>query len=408
MHQTTLGGEGAAPGTATAAAWPVVAWYEVGEVLGRGGMGVVYRARQKGVNRSVALKVLRSGIHARAEERVRFRAEAEAEALGRLHHPNVVQVYEAGSDRGFPFLAMELVEGGDLKQRLAAGPLAADQAAWLVETLARAMHFVHRRGILHRDLKPANILLANPSPRPPPLQGEGESEHSCSPLPAAERGAGGEGLGTPKITDFGLARRLDVPADLTQSGELLGTPSYMAPEQTRGNPEEVGVATDVYAMGAILYEALTGRPPFQGRTPLDTLDQVRFQEPLPPTQLNGAVPGALAAICLKCLRKQARQRYAGANQLADDLRRFRQGEDVLGRPAGPGRWLARWCLRLAAVVFLGALLVLAAGSSRRGNGERPAGLLPGVPARQASREPAQPVRPGRVPGFFPPRGGPGP
>ena len=313
-----------APAEAAAAPPAGVPGYEVLEELDRGGMGVVYRARQIKLNRFVALKMILAGSHAGPRELIRFRIEAEA--VARLQHPNVVQIYEVGELDGRPFLSLEFVDGGSLAKKLKAGPLSLPQAAELIETLARAMHYAHQRGILHRDLKPANVLLT----------------------------AGG----TPKITDFGLAKQLDSAADNTQSGAILGTPSYMVPEQAGGKRKEVGPATDVYALSAVLYELLTGRPPFLAETPLETVLQVISEEPPPPRRLRPHVPRALETICLKGLEKEPRRRYASALELAEDLERYRAGEPILARPPGPLGRLERWERRRPALAAtLAALLV---------------------------------------------------
>jgi WD40 repeat protein len=265
-------------------------------------MGVVYRARQVGLNRVVALKMILAGAHAGPKDLARFRREAEA--VAQLHHPNIVQIHDIGEAGGRPYFALELVEGGSLAQRPQGGPQPPRQAAQLIETLARAVHFAHGRGIVHRDLKPANVLLTAD--------------------------------GVPKITDFGLAKRLDGQAVATLSGEVVGTPSYMAPEQAGGKDkgQAVGPAADVYALGAILYELLTGRPPFKGGTAFDTVIQVLHNEPARPTRLRPEVPRDLETVCLKCLEKDPGRRYADAEELADDLRRFRRGEAVQARPVG--------------------------------------------------------------------------
>jgi serine/threonine-protein kinase len=281
---------------------PRAAGYEVLEVLGHGGMGVVYKARQVSLDRLVALKMIRTGPHAGPQERNRFHLEATA--VARLQHPNIVQIYEVGELDGHPYLALEFVEGGSLAQQLEGGPLPPHDAAALVETLARAIHAAHERGIVHRDLKPANILLTAD--------------------------------GTPKISDFGLAKLLEgdglIPTTYqTQSGAILGTPNYMAPEQAQGLIRAIGPATDVYALGALLYETLTGRPPFQGATVLETLEQVRVQDPMLPRSVRGAIPRDLEAICLKCLEKEPRKRYASTAALAEDLGRFLRGEPVSAR-----------------------------------------------------------------------------
>jgi predicted Ser/Thr protein kinase len=276
---------------------PAVAGYEFLGVLGRGGMGVVYRARQTRLNRLVAVKMIQPEVYAGPAERARFRTEAEA-AAG-LQHANIVQVYEVGDHDGRPFLALEYVDGGSLADRLDGTPLPARAAAELVETLARAIHAAHERGVIHRDLKPANVLLTAD--------------------------------GTPKVADFGLAKRLEGEAGQTRTGAVLGTPNYMAPEQAAGRVKEVGPATDVYGLGAILYECLTGRPPFQGTTLLETLEQVRSQAPVPPRLLQPRVPCDLETVCLKCLEKDPHRRYASARELADELRRYLNGEPIRAR-----------------------------------------------------------------------------
>ncbi len=259
---------------------PAIPGYAIEGMLGRGGMGVVYRARDLALRRTVALKVILAGGQAGAPERERF--QVEAEAVARLQHPNIVQIHAVGEQDGRLYCALEFVEGGSLDQRLASGSLLPTQAAALVETLARAMELAHHRHIVHRDLKPANVLLAGNK----------------------EKGTGNKAEGFalfPKIVDFGLARRLDAEGHPTQAGMVMGTPSYMAPEQARG--EAVGPACDIYALGAILYECLTCRPPFKGSSEIETLDLVRRQEPVAPRWLNAGVPRDLETICLKCLEK---------------------------------------------------------------------------------------------------------
>jgi len=286
--------------TLPAAGLPHVPGYEVQGELGRGGVGVVYRAQHLRLNRSVALKMLLAGPYAQPEERARFLREAEAVAA--LRHPHIVQVYDAGEMDGRPYFTMELVEGGSLAQKIAGMPQPARPAAELLAVVAEAVHAAHQNGIVHRDLKPANVLLTAD--------------------------------GTPKISDFGLARQLEGGAELTLSGTPMGTPSYMAPEQARGDRKAIGPATDVYALGAILYELLTGRPPFRAASATATLQQVVADEPVPPARLNPQVPRDLQTICLKCLHKEPSRRYASAQALADDLNRFRRGEPVLARPVG--------------------------------------------------------------------------
>jgi hypothetical protein len=298
------------PGAA-ATSWPVVPGHEILGELGRGGMGVVYQARQLALDRLVALKMVLAGAHAGEAERVRFKVEAEA--VARLQHPNVVQIHEVGEAGGLPYFSLEFCPGGSLEKRLQGTPLPAREAAALVETLARAMNAAHGKGIVHRDLKPANVLL-------------------------------GEG-GAPKITDFGLAKRVEVGAGLTATGAVLGTPSYMAPEQAGGKGAAVSPAADVYALGAILYECLTGRPPFKAATPLDTLLQVVSDEPVAPRQLQSRTPRDLETIALKCLQKEPGKRYASALELAEDLRRFQAGEPIRARPVGSAERAWRWCRR---------------------------------------------------------------
>jgi serine/threonine-protein kinase len=286
---------------------PQVPGFALRGKLGEGGMGIVYEAEQLALKRTVALKLIRHGGHASAELLARFRGEAEA--VARLQHPNVVQVYEVGEREGLPYFAMEYVAGGSLDRKLAGTPLPPKEAAALVEPLARAMDAAHQKGVIHRDLKPGNVLLAED--------------------------------GTPKIADFGLAKRLDDAGLKTASGVVMGTPSYMAPEQAQG--KAVGPLADVYALGAILYECLTGRPPFKGATTMETLMQVVGNEPVPPRQLNPQVPRDLEAICLECLAKDARQRYATARALANDLSRFLEGHVPLARSLSLSHWVVRWC-----------------------------------------------------------------
>jgi WD40 repeat protein/serine/threonine protein kinase len=329
--------------------WPAVGGYEILAELGRGGMGVVYKARQTRLGRVVALKMLLAGAHAGPQELARFRVEAEA--VARLQHPNIVQIFEVGEEKGCPYLALEYVDGPNLAQQLKGAPMPARTAADLVETLARAIDFAHARGIIHRDLKPANILLVSGgavSGECPDLSFRGTTHHS--PLTTHQ----------PKITDFGLAKRLDATA-YTQSGALLGTPDYMAPEQAAG--KAVGPATDVYGLGAILYHMLTGRPPFPAETPLETLLRLQAEDPVPPSVLQPRVPRDLGTICLKALAKEPARRYPSAAALAADLRLFLDGRPIQARPVGKAERLWRWCKRnpkLAAAVGLAAFFLLAA------------------------------------------------
>jgi serine/threonine-protein kinase len=281
-----------APGAAGAAApRAALPGYEILGELGRGGMGVVYKARQVGLNRLVALKVVLAGGHAGAEELARFRHEAEA--VARLRHPNIVTVHEVGEQDGLPYFSLEYCDGGSLAQQ--ARPLPGPRAAELVQALARAVHCAHEKGVVHRDLKPGNVLLTAD--------------------------------GTPKVSDFGLAKDVG-GAGPTRTGDVLGTPGYMAPEQAAGNPKAVGPAADVYALGAVLYDLLTGRPPFQADTALQTVLQVLECEPAPPRLYNRAVDPSLEAVCLKCLEKAPADRYASAAELADDLAAYLRGEPV--------------------------------------------------------------------------------
>jgi serine/threonine protein kinase len=269
---------------------PPVPGYQIVAELGRGGMGVVYKAWEIGLNRFVALKMIREGALAGREQQARFRTEAEA--MARLQHPNIVPIYALGEHQGRPFFTMELARGRSLQQRLLGPPFPVDEAVELVAILAGAVQHAHERNVIHRDLKPANVLQT------------------------------GTGFNRVLITDFGLAKLLDSASDLTRSGEVLGTVSYMAPEQAAGRARDVGPMTDVHALGAILYELLTGRPPFRGETPLETLDQIRSQEPLPPSQLRVDVPPTLEIICLKCFQKRPEQRYTSAGALAAALQQF--------------------------------------------------------------------------------------
>ena len=300
---------------------PEVVGYEILGELGRGGMGVVYRARHLGLNRLVALKMILAGGHAGADQVARFRAEAEA--IARLQHPNIVQIHDVGTQDGRPFFALELVEGGSLSRRLDGAPQPAILAATWARTLAGAVEAAHRRGVIHRDLKPTNILIAAD--------------------------------GTLKIADFGLAKAVGSDAGLTRTEAVLGSPSYMAPEQASGNARLVGPTADVYALGAILYEMLTGRPPFQAMTPIETLELVRSADPVRPRRLFPGVPRDLETICLKCLEKPPSARYASAGGLADELGRYLEGDPIRARPLGRMARGARWCRRrpaLAAAVTL--------------------------------------------------------
>lgn len=277
--------------------------YEMLGKLGEGGMGVVYKARHLRLNRLVAIKMILAGEHANEEMLARFALEAET--VAQLQHPGIVQIYEIGEHEGHSFLALEYVSGGTLAAQLDDKPWPADKAAKLVESLARTMQAAHEGGIIHRDLKPENVLLS-------------EAQDAA------------EGQITPKIADFGLAKRLQGAAGRTRTGDIMGTPSYMAPEQAAGK-RDIGPAADIYALGAVLYRLLTGRPPFQAETSLNTLMLVLEQEPLPLRALNKSLPRDLEAIVLKCLSKQPSERYSSAADLADDLCAFRGGEAVTAK-----------------------------------------------------------------------------
>jgi serine/threonine protein kinase len=314
---------------------PAVPGYEILGELGRGGMGVVYQARQLGLQRTVALKMLLHGTQANPKMLARF--QAEAAAIARLQHPNIVQIYNVGESAGRPYIVLEYVASGSLAQFLEGTPQPARAAAQMVQTLARAVHAAHASGVIHRDLKPANILLRDERGH----AGDADRLHQASRL---------ESL-VPKITDFGVAKFArgdeDSP-DLkgpTATGELLGTPNYMAPEQAMVPRQPVGPAADVYALGAILYELLTGRPPFKGETPLSTILQVLHNEPVSVSSLQPNVPRDLETICLKCLRKDPRKRYASALELAKDLERNLRGEPIRARPVTPVEKLWRWTRR---------------------------------------------------------------
>jgi tetratricopeptide (TPR) repeat protein len=341
---------------------PAVAGYEILGVLGRGGMGVVYRARHLGLKRLVALKMIVSGAQAGREQRARFRKEAEA--VARLQHPNVVQIFEVGEQDGLPFFALELAAGGSLAAWLDGKPRPARQAAAWTEVLARATDHAHRHGIVHRDLKPANVLLAGED-RPDPL---------AAPLL--------------KVTDFGLAKRLEGEVSQTQPGAVVGTPSYMAPEQAGGG-KGVGPAADTYALGAILYELLTGRPPFLAETLLETVLQVQTEEPVPPRRLNPAVPHDLETVCLKCLQKQPGQRYASAGDLADDLARFLRDEPVVARPPSVlyrfGKFARRHKAQVAGVAGIFLALVLGLAGTLAGLARARAGQTQAQAAERETR-----------------------
>jgi serine/threonine protein kinase len=315
---------------------PAVPGYEMLGELGRGGMGVVYKARQLALQRTVAVKMALTGTHVSAKDLARFRAEAEV--IARLEHPNIVQIYDVGEVAGRPYFVLEYVAGGSLDRHLRGRPHPVRPAAQFVETLARAVHAAHAGGVVHRDLKPANILLVSGGV----VSGESsEAPTHHSPLTTHR----------PKITDFGVAKCAAGDGEAiglrspTATGEVLGTPNYMAPEQAMAPRRPVGPAADVYALGAILYELLTGRPPFRGESPLDTVLQVLHTEPVSVTCLQPNVPRDLETICLKCLRKEPHNRYGSALELAEDVRTFLRGDPIRARPVGVMGKLWRWVRR---------------------------------------------------------------
>jgi serine/threonine protein kinase len=390
---------GLPPPTATApTAAQTVAGHEILGILGHGGMGVVYKARQLKLNRVVALKMILAGPHAGSEEHTRFRIEAEA--IARLQHPNIVQIFEVGEDQGRPYLCLEYADGGSLAQQLRGQPQPADDAARLVAVLAGAMQHAHQLGIVHRDLKPANVLLkkisgestedaesglpttrepggvtrkpsvaARPPAGPRPAAGR-SGERALAGSGVRGRNSSPSGIGAalavfsageflPKVTDFGLAKLVqERGSGPTVSGDFLGTPSYTAPEQAAGRLHEIGPCTDIYALGAILYECLTGRPPFHGASPVETLFQVRYEEPVPPSRLC-KLPRDLEVICLKCLRKEPRNRYASAADLGDDLHRYLARQPIQARPVGRAERLVKWARRHPTVATLSTVAALA-------------------------------------------------
>ncbi len=308
--------------------WPTMPGYMIHGELGRGGMGRVYRAHHLLLDRAVALKVILDGDHASDDQRARFLIEAQA--VAHLLHPNIVQIFEISETNGLPYFSLEFVDGGSLEQRVNRQPQEPRWSATLVETLSRAMHTAHSAAIIHRDLKPANVLLTRD--------------------------------GTPKITDFGLAKRLESDSGQTRTGSIMGTPTYMSPEQAWGRSAEVGPRSDIYSIGAILYTLITGRPPFQGTSAVETLEQVRTQEPVSPSTLQPKVPRDLETICLKCLEKEPVKRYETALALADDLHRFLQGDTIVARPVSTAERVWRLAKRnpKIAVLATSVLFLLAA------------------------------------------------
>lgn len=319
--------------------------YEVVDELGRGGMGVVYKARHHDLERFVAIKMILAGGYASAESARRLRIEAEA--VARLQHPNIVQIFDVGEHDGQPFLVLEYLQAGNLARKIAGKPQPPRVAAELIRTLSRAIDYAHINGILHRDLTPSNVLLS----------ALGVTPRTGAAGPAAVLDLA---QAMPKITDFGLAKRLDDDASQTRAGVVMGTPSYMAPEQASGNLQDAGPSCDIYSLGAILYELLSGRPPFIAETALLTIEQVLQQEPVPPTRLQPRLPRDLETICLKCLEKEPAKRYASAGALADDLDRFLKGEPIFARRTGAAARVWRWSKRRPA---LAALIVVSAAAT---------------------------------------------
>jgi tetratricopeptide (TPR) repeat protein len=317
---------------------PDLAEYVVLGRLGRGGMGEVFKARDIRLGRLVAVKMI---VASRASSHDLLRFRAEAHALAKLQHPHIVQIFEVNEHEGQPFIVLELLEGGTLAEKLRRQPQPTAVTAGMIETLARTMHAAHLQGIVHRDLKPSNVLLTT--------------------------------HGELKITDFGLAKQLDEDSQLTRTGVLMGTPDYMAPEQAAGTSQAIGPAADVYALGAMLYEMLTGKPPFRAGTMLETLEMVRSTDPVPPSRLRPNVPRDLETICLKCLEKKPDRRYASALELAEDIHRFSIGETITARRAGAMERVTKWARRrptaaalvATVVVALAALGVLGAWSNNR-------------------------------------------
>ena len=313
--------------------WPVVPGYQIKELIGRGGMGIVFRARHLALDREVALKTI--SMTGPNQKLLRSRLQREAEAMASLHHPHIVQIFEILDSDGTMVLALEYIRGGSLADRLRESVLSPPEAARLMELVARTMQDTHDADILHRDMKPANILLTED--------------------------------GIPKITDFGLARRVEEPGD-TKTGQIIGTPSYLAPEQAQGLEGWSTPAVDIYGIGAVLYEALTGRPPFRSATSFETLRQVIHEEPVSPSRLQQKLPRDIVTICLKCLRKDPAKRYASCGELAEDLQRFQAGEPIRARRVSPVVRGLKWVRRhplvsglafafLATLITLGVVLV---------------------------------------------------
>lgn len=371
----TLGGTAAQSESAPSAPPVELPGYEIIEEIGRGGLGVVFKARQLALDRLVALKMLLPHTLPGAEELTRFRLEAES--VAKLQHPNVVQVFDV-IDRGDnPCISMEYVEGGDLSARVGGDPQPPQAAVRCVEVLARAMHAVHEAGILHRDLKPANVLLTASTDRDDGVFLTGQD--------------GASEIVQPKITDFGLAKQMGEESGLTETHAALGTPSYMSPEQAREG-KTVTRAADVYSLGAILYKLLTGRPPFRGFSAVETMAQVIHEDPVPLRRLVSTIPPDLEAVCLKCLEKDPDRRYESAEALADDLKRVQDGRPTIARPITNTERVWRWCRRhqiavILLVVAALAGLVIQHTVTEGENAIRAAGMVNGLLVADTTRVP---------------------
>ncbi len=351
-RQTDVNGDGApAPGTQVR----YFGDYELIKELGRGGMGIVFKARQMSLNRPLALKMIRSAALASEDERRRF--QNEAEAIATLDHPHIVPILEVGNYEGQRYFTMKLIGGTSLNQKLTDYVGDPRSAAKLLKHVAEAVHHAHQRGILHRDLKPANILL--------------------------------DERGEPFVTDFGLAKRVEGDSELTQSGAIMGTPAYMAPEQASGRRGAVTTASDIFGLGAILYAVLTGRAPFGGDSVEETLEQVRNSAPSPPSKLNPRVPRDLETICLKCLEKDPSRRYASADGLAGDLKRWLAGEPIAARPVANAARFWMWCRRRPVIAGLSAAVVVAVLGGLIGTS---LGLLAALQARELAEQRLYDVR----------------
>jgi tetratricopeptide (TPR) repeat protein len=330
-------------------ALPEIKGYQCLAQIGCGGMGVVYRARQIGLGRSVAIKMLRGGF---SDRRSLARFRTEAESVARLKHPNIVQIHDVGEYQQRPFLVFEYVDGGNLSEWIDGQPQSEVAAAALVRNVAEGLAVAHGQGIVHRDVKPANVLLMR------------RTERSTDKSPTESRANLSDFV--PKITDFGIAKQLGMDAPMTESGELMGTPAYMAPEQTGVRGFAVSPATDVFALGVTLYELLVGRSPFVTPSRMETVQRVQTQDPVAPSQLQPTIARDLENVCLKCLEKDPSRRYPDATALADDLDRFLRGEPVRARPIGRVQRVGRWCHRNPTTALLVGLLVLACGAGLAG------------------------------------------